>query len=65
MSIEFCNNVIYNCRGGYVDDGHGVRAKSPVNLHKNYYRRGPQTEERLYPYRAVAEHVLLRARQLL
>lgn len=47
---DFCNNVIYNCRGGYVDDGHGVRAKSPVNLHKNYYRRGPQTESRVYPY---------------
>ncbi len=47
---EFCNNVIYNCRGGYVDDGHGVRAKSPVNLHKNYYRRGPQTRGRMYPY---------------
>jgi hypothetical protein len=47
---DFCNNVIYNCRGGYVDDGHGSRAKSPVNLHKNYYRRGPQTEGRLYPY---------------
>ena len=47
---DFCNNVIYNCRGGYVDDGHGIRARSPVNLHKNYYRRGPQTEGRLYPY---------------
>jgi pectate lyase len=47
---DFCNNVVYNCRGGYVDDGHGIRAKSPVNLHKNYYRRGPQTEGRLYPY---------------
>jgi len=47
---DFCNNVIYNCRGGYVDDGHGNRANSPVNLHKNYYRRGPQTFERLYPY---------------
>jgi hypothetical protein len=47
---DFCNNVIYDCRGGYVDDGHGARAKSPVNLHKNYYRRGPQTAERLYPY---------------
>ena len=31
---DFCNNVIYNCRGGYVDDGHGARAKSPVNLHR-------------------------------
>src|SRR6185369_8868274 len=40
----------YNCRGGYVDDGHGARAKSPVNLHQNYYRRGPQTQDRLYPY---------------
>lgn len=47
---EFCNNVIYNCRGGYVDDGHGARAKSPVNLHKNFYRRGPQTLDRMYPY---------------
>jgi hypothetical protein len=47
---DFCNNVIYNCRGGYVDDGHGVRARSAVNLYKNYYRRGPQTEGRLYPY---------------
>jgi pectate lyase len=47
---DFCNNVIYNCRGGYTDDGHGVRAKSPVNLHKNFYRRGPQTEGRMYPY---------------
>jgi pectate lyase len=47
---DFCNNVIYNCRGGYTDDGHGARAKSPVNLHKNYYRRGPQTEGRVYPF---------------
>jgi hypothetical protein len=47
---DFCNNLIYNCRGGYTDDGHGVRAKSPVNLHRNYYRRGPNTLERLYPY---------------
>ena len=53
---DFCNNVIYNCRGGYVDDGHGVRAKSPVNLYKNYYRRGPQTEGRLYPY-ALSPHM--------
>jgi hypothetical protein len=47
---DFCNNLIYNCRGGYTDDGHGNRARSPVNLHKNYYRRGPQTAERMYPY---------------
>lgn len=47
---DFCNNLIYNCRGGYTDDGHGNRARSPVNLHKNYYRRGPQTMERMYPY---------------
>lgn len=47
---DFCNNVTYNCRGGYVDDGHGAQAKSPVNLHKNFHRRGPQTEGRLYPY---------------
>jgi hypothetical protein len=53
---DFCNNVIYNCRGGYVDDGHGNRAKSPVNLHKNYYRRGPQTEGRLYPF-ALSPHM--------
>jgi hypothetical protein len=53
---DFCNNVIYDCRGGYVDDGHGIRAKSPVNLHRNYYRRGPQTQSRLYPY-ALAPHM--------
>jgi pectate lyase len=47
---EFCNNLIYNCRGGYTDDGHGNKAGSPVNLYKNYYRRGPQTFERMYPY---------------
>jgi pectate lyase len=47
---DFCNNLIYNCRGGYVDDGHGVRARSPVNLYRNYYRRGPQTQARIYPY---------------
>lgn len=47
---EFCNNVIYNCRGGYTDDGHGNRAKSPVHLYKNYYLRGPQTEGRMYPF---------------
>ncbi len=47
---EFCNNLIYNCRGGYADDGHGNRAKSAVNLYKNYYVRGPQTLERMYPY---------------
>lgn len=49
-ACEFTNNLIYNCRGGYADDGHGNRAKSPVNLHKNYYLRGPQTLERMYPY---------------
>lgn len=47
---EFCNNVVYNCRGGYTDDGHGRNAKSPVNLYGNYYKRGPQTLERIYPY---------------
>jgi pectate lyase len=47
---DFCNNLIYNCRGGYTDDGHGSRARSPVNLHNNYYKRGPQTEGRMYPY---------------
>ena len=47
---DFCNNLIYNSRGGYTDDGHGKRAKSPVNLHKNYYKRGPNTLERMYPY---------------
>ena len=47
---EFANNLIYNCRGGYVDDGHGVRAKSAVNLHRNYYRRGPRTLNRIYPF---------------
>lgn len=47
---DFCNNLIYNCRGGYVDDGHGARAKSPVNLYKNYYRRGPNTQDRIYPF---------------
>jgi pectate lyase len=46
---DFCNNLIYNCRGGYTDDGHGGKGKSPVNLHKNYYRRGPSTD-RLYPF---------------
>jgi len=49
-SCDFCNNIIYNCRGGYVDDGHGERAKSHVNLYKNYFRRGPQTQDRLYPF---------------
>lgn len=53
---DFCNNVIYNCRGGYTDDGHGSRAGSPVNLHRNYYRRGPQTFERLYPF-ALSPHM--------
>lgn len=47
---DFCNNVIYNCRGGYTDDGHGNRARSSVNLHKNFYRRGPQTIDRMYPF---------------
>lgn len=46
---DFCNNVIYNCRGGYTDDGHGNRAKSPVHLIKNFYRRGPTTD-RIYPF---------------
>ncbi len=53
---DFCNNLIYNCRGGYVDDGHGVRAKSPVNLYQNYYRRGPQTQDRMYPF-ALSPHM--------
>lgn len=47
---DFCNNLIYNCRGGYADDGHGARAKSAVNLYKNYYLRGPDTQSRMYPY---------------
>lgn len=53
---DFCNNLIYNCRGGYTDDGHGVRAKSSVNLYRNYYRRGPQTASRLYPF-ALSPHM--------
>ena len=52
---DFCNNLIYNCRGGYTDDGHGSNARSPVNLHRNYYRRGPQTLERMYPYALSVE----------
>ena len=52
----WCNNLIYNCRGGYVDDGHGVRARSSVNLYRNYYRRGPQTQNRIYPY-ALSPHM--------
>ena len=47
---DFCNNLVYNCRGGYTDDGHGNRAKSPVNIYKNYYMRGPQTTDRMYPF---------------
>lgn len=47
---EFCNNLIYDCWGGYTDDGHGDRAHSPVNLRNNYYRRGPRTMEKIYPY---------------
>ncbi len=47
---DFCNNLIYNCRGGYTDDGHGNNVKSPVNLYRNYYRRGPQTLDRIYPF---------------
>lgn len=47
---DFCNNLIYNCRGGYTDDGHGNRAKSAVNIYRNYYRRGPMTFERMYPF---------------
>lgn len=53
---DFCNNLIYNCRGGYVDDGHGAEAKSPVNLYQNFYRRGPQTQDRLYPF-ALSPHM--------
>ncbi|MCI0685242.1 MAG: hypothetical protein L0Y71_24345 [Gemmataceae bacterium] len=53
---DFCNNLIYNCRGGYTDDGHGNRARSPVNLHKNYYKRGPQTMARMYPF-ALSPHM--------
>ncbi|KAA5542692.1 pectate lyase precursor [Roseiconus nitratireducens] len=53
---DFCNNLIYNCRGGYADDGHGAAAKSPVNLYQNYYRRGPQTQDRMYPF-ALSPHM--------
>ena len=53
---DFCNNLIHNCRGGYVDDGHGVRAKSAVNLYQNYYRRGPNTQSRIYPF-ALSPHM--------
>lgn len=55
-AADFCNNLIYNCRGGYVDDGHGARARSAVNLYRNYYRRGPQTLGRIYPY-ALSPHM--------
>jgi len=47
---DFCNNLVYNCRGGYCEDGHGVNAKSPVNLYANYYKRGPRTMSRIYPF---------------
>ncbi|MEO1525911.1 MAG: hypothetical protein AAFX06_10765 [Planctomycetota bacterium] len=49
-ACDFCNNVVYNCRGGYSEDGHGKQANSAVNLFNNYYRRGAQTQERLYPF---------------
>ncbi|HUP77118.1 MAG TPA: PhoPQ-activated protein PqaA family protein [Pirellula sp.] len=52
---DFCNNLIHNCRGGYTDDGHGARAKSPVNLYRNYYLRGPQTVARMYPFALATE----------
>ena len=56
---DFCNNLIYNCRGGDADDGHGKRAKSAVNLYKNYYRRGPQTLERIYPYALQGKRITM------
>lgn len=49
-ACDFCNNLIYNCRGGYTEDGHGVKAQSAVNLYKNYYRRGPDTLARMFPF---------------
>jgi hypothetical protein len=50
QACDFVNNLVYNCRGGYCEDGHGGNAKSPVNLYANYYRRGPRTMERIYPF---------------
>ncbi len=47
---EFCNNLVYNTRGGYTDDGHGKNARSAVNIYRNYYLRGPQTLNRIYPF---------------
>lgn len=53
---DFCNNLIYNCRGGYSEDGHGGRANSAVHLFRNFYRRGPQTQQRIYPF-ALSPHM--------
>jgi len=49
---DFRNNVIYDCQMGQTWEGH-VGGTAIVNNHFNYWRRGPQTFDSIYPFRTV------------
>jgi pectate lyase len=51
---DFRNNVVYNCYGGLTCDGHETNVQSAINLHHNYWKRGPSCWDRIYPYATVS-----------
>lgn len=49
-ACDFRNNLIYNVYGGLTHDGHQDNIQSPINNFNNYWRRGPNSIDRIYPF---------------
>ncbi len=49
-ACDFRNNLIYNVYGGLTHDGHQDYIQSPLNNFNNYWRRGPNSIDRIYPF---------------
>jgi hypothetical protein len=47
---DFRNNLIYNVYGGLTHDGHQNNIQSPLNNFNNYWKRGPDSMSRIYPF---------------
>jgi hypothetical protein len=52
-SDDFRNNLVYNCYGGLTHDGHEVNVRSPLNNFYNYWKRGPSSWAKIYPFATV------------
>ncbi len=48
-AMDFRNNLIYDCEGGLNHAGR-TTAASPINYLNNYWRKGPQSMDHIYPF---------------